>query len=181
MANTFQNKYRIPSTRASFHDYDGGVYFVTICTAEREHYFGEIKDGKMKYTEIGLCALENIENITVHYPYAEIPLYVVMPNHIHLIVFIDNTLSVQCRDVARNVSTMKKMSAISPKRGSLSVVIRGFKSAVTRYANQNHISFSWQSRFHDRIIRGQNEMNRIAEYIENNPYNWATDEYNELS
>lgn len=196
MPDKFQNKFRIPSARATFHNYDGGAYFVTICTAGMEHFFGKISDGEMKYSEIGLFAVEQIANITSHYPYAEIPLYVVMPNHVHLIVFIDDispgaSRDVACNvsvenvtprsDVARNVSTgkpMKQMSIISPKRGSLSVIIRGFKSAVTHFANQNGIPFSWQSRYHDRIIRDRHEMNRIAEYIENNPFNWVTDEYN---
>lgn len=148
----------------------------------------------MEYTEIGRYAVEQIQNITSRYPYAEIPLHVVMPNHIHLIVFIDDIPPVSRRDVARNVSikntsadvarnvskreTMKRMSIISPKQGTLSVIIRGFKSAVTRYANQNNIPFAWQTRYNDRIIRDHNELNRIAEYIENNAINWATDKYN---
>ncbi|MDO5523807.1 MAG: hypothetical protein Q4G48_07170 [Bacteroidia bacterium] len=182
MSDKFQNKYRIPSSRAVFHDYNGGAYFVTVCTAGMECFFGKIWDDKMKYTEIGKYAVEQIENIASHYPYAEIPLFAVMPNHIHLIVFIDDIVPHHRRkDVARNVSTLgEPMSAISPKAGTLSVVIRGFKSAVTRYANQNNISFAWQSRYHDRIIRDRHEMNRIAEYIENNVINWATDKYNTL-
>lgn len=131
----------------------------------------------MNYTEIGLCAVENIENITTHYPYAEIPLYVVMPNHIHLVVFIDDMTHGCSRDVACNVSTGGRMSIISPKHGTLPTVIRGLKSAITRYANKNNIPFSWQTRFHDRIIRDRHEMNRIAEYIENNVINWEMDKY----
>ena len=59
----------------------------------------------------------------------------------------------------------------------LSVVIRLFKQSVTRYANQNGMPFAWQTRFHDRIVRDQNEMNRIAEYIENNVAKWDLDRY----
>lgn len=234
MTDKFQQKYRIPSARYPHHNYDGGAYFVTICTAGMQHYFGEISDGNMHLSEIGLFASAQIENVSHHYPYAEIPVFVVMPNHVHLIVFIDgvgkprrdvacnvsnnnsntdgidknvvcnvsnNTSNtdgidkdVACnvsndtadnthnfiKDVACNVSTGKRneqMSAISPKPGSLSTVIRGIKSAVTRYANQNKITFSWQPRFHDRIIRDQNEMNNIADYIENNAINWNLDDY----
>lgn len=92
MSDKFQNKYRIPSARADWHEYDGGVYFVTICTTNKKHYFGEIVDkndeNKMMFSEIGKCASDNFENVSVHYPYAEIPLYTVMPNHIHAIVVI---------------------------------------------------------------------------------------------
>ena len=56
----FQNKYRIGSKRASWHDYNGGEYFVTICTNERQHYFGEINNGVMNLSEIGKCLHEQI-------------------------------------------------------------------------------------------------------------------------
>ena len=195
--NKFQNKYRIPSTRAEWHDYNGGTYFITICTAGREHYFGEIAhtDGKpqMILSEIGKCVSENLQNITAHYPYAEIPLFVVMPNHLHAIVIIDGnktpyervnncTNVAHCRDAARHVSTekSKKMRQIANLQGWLSVVIGGIKSAVTKFAHQNNIPFAWQTRFHDHIIRDQNEMNCSAEYIENNVAKWDLDELNTL-
>ena len=75
------------------------------------------------------------------------------------------------QDVARNVSTDNgKQKTISPQKGSLATVIRGFKSAITKYARARGITFAWQTRFHDRIVRNQNELNAIVEYIENNPY-----------
>ena len=89
----YQNKYRIPSARAQWHDYNGGVYFITFNTAHRKHYFGEIKDGVMHRNELGEFVHQNIENVSGHYPYAEIPVYQVMPNHVHVIVFIDNPVN----------------------------------------------------------------------------------------
>jgi len=100
----FQNKYRIKSARAAWHDYGGGAYFITICAKNHEHYFGEIENGVVKLSEIGTNVIGNLQNINYHYPYAEIPLFVVMPNHVHAIVLIDGSLT-HCRDVARNVST----------------------------------------------------------------------------
>ena len=108
-AEKFNNQYRIPSARASWHGYDGGLFFITVCTAGREHYLGEIvktpNDSKnheymvstptdspagsvptMKLSAIGQYSAKCIEEISLHFPNAEIPLYVVMPNHIHLIV-----------------------------------------------------------------------------------------------
>ena len=107
----FQNKYCIPSTRANWHNYNGGVYFVTICTKNREHYFGEICPGpQMQLSPIGQYAYNQFINVKTHYPYAKIPLFVIMPDHIHAIVTIDgeneiggNGVHTQCRDVARNV------------------------------------------------------------------------------
>jgi len=74
----------------------------------------------------------------------------------------------------------EKMQSISRQRGRLSVVIGGFKRAISRYANQHQLTFGWQERFHDRIIRDRDEMQRIATYIENNPLVWKEDTfYNE--
>ena len=188
----FQNKYRIPSTRANWHDYKGGVYFVTICTNNREHYFGEIThcsrdvaricrdvacnvstEPQMHLSPIGQYAYNQFINVKTHYPYAKIPLFVIMPDHIHAIVTIDG----DCRDVARNVSTgvNTQMANISPRKNSLAVVIRGVKSSITHYANENNIPFAWQTRFHDRIIRNQAELDRISDYIEKNVVNWHDD------
>ncbi|MCL2329054.1 MAG: hypothetical protein FWC39_11160 [Bacteroidetes bacterium] len=104
----FKNKYRIPSARAVWHDYNGGAYFITICTKNKEHYFGEIENAIMHLSEIGEFAQQNLQNIHTHNPYAEIPLFVIMPNHIHIIVFINPDFSNNPprprRDVARNVS-----------------------------------------------------------------------------
>ena len=94
----WQNKYRIESARANWHDYDGGSYFITICTKNREHFFGEIVDGEIVLSDIGKFADEQFKNVSSHYPYAEIPLWTIMPNHVHAIVVI-----YACRDVAGNV------------------------------------------------------------------------------
>lgn len=59
-------------------------------------------------------------------------------------------------------------------------MVGGFKSAVTRYANKQNIPFGWQTRFHEHIVRMQDELNRIADYIENNVYLWNTDCYNDI-
>lgn len=172
----FQNKFRIPSARLSWHDYSGGTYFVTICTREMTHYFGEITDGKMIFSEIGKYVDENLKSISKDYPYCEIPLYVVMPNHIHLLAFIDNNAP----SLRSGRIIDEKMQRISQRKGLLSVMVGGFKSAVTRYANKQNIPFGWQTRFHEHIVRMQDELNRIADYIENNVYLWNTDCYNDI-
>ena len=184
-SDLFRKKYRIPSARATWHDYNGGAYFVTICTRDMVHYFGEIVGGEMNMTEIGEYVQQCIKNIPQHNTYANVPAFVVMPNHVHLIVIIDdeNADSI-CRDVPWRVSTFGKnetMQTIANQQGRLSTMIGGFKQSVTRYANVNSISFAWQTRFHDRIIRDHDEMNRIAEYIENNVARWESDEFHNSS
>ena len=206
----FQNKYCIPSARANWHNYNGGVYFVTICTKNREHCFGEIThcctdvaricrdvarnvstEPQMQLSPIGQYAYNQFINVKTHYPYAKIPLFVIMPDHIHAIVTIDGENEIggngvhtqctdvarRCGDVARNVSTgvNTQMANISPRKNSLAVVIRGVKSSITHYANKNNIPFAWQTRFHNRIIRNQAELDRISDYIEKNVVNWHDD------
>ena len=171
------------------------VYHVTVCTKDRELYFGEIVDGTMSLSEIGKYAEEQFQNVTSYYPYAEIPVFIVMPNHIHAIVVIDNRTP--RRDAIYRVSDFHRvkedmmgdpsMDSESSKGGStgndnpmlhqrLGTVIRGLKARVTHYANEKGIEFAWQSRFHDRIIRNQKDLNETAKYVENNVVKWKEDE-----
>ena len=184
----FLNKYRIKSARATWHDYSAGTYFITICTNNREHFFGEIDNGIMQLSEIGKYMFDNLLNINSHYPYTEIPLFVVMPNHWHAIVYIDGDktpyirrdTSVETWHAASLRATSlqtknEQMRNIANMQGWLSVAIGGIKSAVSKFAHDNDMDFAWQTRFHDHIIRNQNEMNRIADYIDNNPTTWESD------
>ena len=161
------------TVRAKWHDYNGGEYFITICTKDREHFFGTITNGETHLSEIGSFVKTQIENVQSHYPYADIPLYVIMPNHLHLIIRIDNTKTNASRNA--NIGKDTNMQNVSNQQGWLSVCIGGIKSSVTKFSNEQKIHFGWQPRFHDHIIRNQDEMNRIAEYIENNPVIWETD------
>ena len=180
--NLFQIKYRIPSARADWHDYKNGMYFTTICTKDRECYFGNIANGEMRMTKIGIFAQEQLQNITNHYSYVEVPLWVVMPNHIHLVASMhsDNVLgSSVCRDAINRVSTVGGITGLNNPMltNSLGTVIRGFKARVTHFARANFIHFAWQPRFYDRIIRNTDELNHIAEYIVTNVAKWEFDKF----
>ena len=219
--------YNLPqwkSPRATWHDYNGANYFITVCTKNHDLYFGDVVDGRMELSEIGEWAMKQIEQTAIiRQNDVEIPLYVVMPNHIHLIVVYNNAhggrtrcvptdLPDPCRD-ASNASACRDTSNVSasnvsasnvsadntsnnvssdacgladargaslqfgPQSGNLPSVIRGIKSAVTKYAIEHDIPFAWQSRYHDHIIRNQLEMNRIADYIQNNPMKWELDRF----
>ena len=196
----FRNRYRIASPRALWHNYNGGIYFVTICTKGRRHYFGEISHGDSTVAEpivnltiIGQYTNIQFSNVTSHYPYAKIPLWVVMPNHIHAVVIIEGNKipyerrnieqagilkNVETGRVVNNVETGRapSLQKIDDMKGWLSVVVGGLKSSISKFAHENAIPFAWQPRFHDRIIRDTDEMNRIAEYIEQNVAKWAYDE-----
>ena len=167
----FQNKYRIKSARATWHDYGNGAYFITVCTKKHEHFFGEIIDDvvetrratSLRMTEIGQFLYDNLQNVTAHYPYAEIPLFVVMPNHWHAIVMIDGdktpydrgnftvvetrratSLQSHATSLQSQQAKNEQMQNIANKQSWLSVTIGGIKSAVTKFARKNNIDFAWQ-------------------------------------
>ena len=90
MSEKFKNKYRIASARLQNWDYRwSGAYFITICTAEREHYFGEIENGKMNLSNLGVIADIFWHEIPIRKPFVKLGEYVIMPNHIHGILIID--------------------------------------------------------------------------------------------
>lgn len=189
----FQNKYRIPSARAAWHDYNGGIYFITICTHKRENYFGEIivdKNGepKMNLSEIGKITDDCIAKMETIHNDITIPLWAVMPNHIHLIVIVESSsVETPYYDVSTDGDNPmettggrknEKMQEIANNCGRLSHVISRFKTVVTKMARENNIPFAWQTRFHDHIVRNMDELNGISAYIENNVAKWASDELN---
>ena len=95
MADKYQNKYRIPSARLSSWDYSSNAAcFITICTANREHYFGEIIDDKMQLSEIGKKANDNWLDISHHFSFVALDEFVIMPNHIHGIIVTDKQIDV---------------------------------------------------------------------------------------
>ena len=182
----YKGRYRIPSARAWWHQYNGGTYYVTICTKDRENYFGRIVDGVMEMSAMGECLNEQIlltmdmrADMNV-----EIPLFSIMPNHVHLIVVIgDNVYNTPveyddmscCRDAMPCVSEMG--NTFSPQSKNLASIIRGIKIGTKAYATSNNIEFDWQPRFHDHIVRNVKELNAIAKYIENNVANWKEDDF----
>ncbi|MGD9732324.1 MAG: transposase [Desulfamplus sp.] len=181
----FKNKYRIASARATWWNYGwAGAYFITICTQNREHFFGEIKNYRINLSRVGVIADILWHEIPYHAKNVELGSFVVMPNHIHgiLILTENNTNTVETLRVETLHATSlqqknqnKTMSAISPKPDTVSAIIRSYKSAVTKHANRLGFTNGWQSRFHDHIIRNDAEYQRINDYIETNPSNWEND------
>jgi REP element-mobilizing transposase RayT len=195
----FKNKYRIPSARLQTWDYgNNGSYFITICTKNREHFFGEISDDEMQLNEIGKLAEQYWVEIPTHFSFIELGNFVIMPNHVHGILIIDKNVNVlnvpPVETLHCNVSTTataatnatnanvntknETMAAISPKSGTISTIIRSFKSVVSKNGHLIHADFNWQPRFHDHIIRDAQSFERIQNYIANNPLNWKEDKFN---
>lgn len=95
----FQNKYRIPSARLQTWNYgNNGIYFITICTKNREYYFGEIENGQMQLSEMGMLAEKYWYEISEHFSHVQLDEFVVMPNHLHGIIIFDNPIPMDGMD-----------------------------------------------------------------------------------
>jgi REP element-mobilizing transposase RayT len=239
MSEKFQNKYIIKSARLENYDYaQNGLYFVTICTRDKEYFFGEIKNGEMVLNAIGKIANQFWQEIPKHFPFVNLDQFVIMPNHVHGILEINRNinesvetqhrcvLEAPCVSETNNVSEANSISQIADntqiidssaqinkleiggrtktqptdlktqrccvstvgdngktsntfyklKPGSLSVIVRSYKSIVTRIVNKQFpIGFHWQSKFYDHIIRNDESLNKIREYIIKNPEMWERD------
>lgn len=196
----FQNKYRISSIRAQWWDYGwNGAYFITICTQNREHYFGEIQNNKMILSHVGIIADLLWHQIPKHHKNVELGDFVVMPNHIHGILIIDKQLDNVNVDNMDNVETghalslpsiqmLQTSSPVEFQKPSLkrfqnigkniiSSIVGSYKSAVTKHANRLGYTHQWQKLFYDNIIRDNNQYQRISDYIVSNPENWAKDKF----
>ena len=173
MANNM-DQYR-KSPRAKWLEYNEGVYFLTICTLNHVHYFGTIVEGEMCLSAVGAFLQNELEHVEQHHPHVSVLQYVVMPNHVHAIVEIGEKIP---HDATRCVPTCeerveKKIQC--GKRPLLTSFVGSLKAAVTRYAHSIAMPFAWQTRYHDHAIRGVDDCNKIAAYIDNNVANWKTD------
>ena len=179
----YKNKYQIESTRLREWDYSAdGYYFVTICTENKECFFGDVKNEEMKLNEIGKVAHKYWSEIPNHFPFVALDEFVVMPNHVHGIIIINkaNVETLHATSLPRQRQQKyrgqnSKLSKISPQKYSLSSIMRSYKSAISRDAKNINPHFAWQPRYYDHIIRNENELNQIREYIINNPLKWELD------
>jgi REP element-mobilizing transposase RayT len=186
MSDKFKNKYRIPSARLQTWDYGNNCsYFITICTKNREYYFGEIvetptTEPTMQLNEIGKLTEQYWMEIPNHFPFIELGNFVVMPNHVHGILIIDKPdMAVQTRLIA---SLPTKTGGFAGDNNpmfheNISRICRWFKGRCSFEIRKLHADFEWQPRFHDHIIRNSQSFERIQDYIANNPRNWKDDKF----
>ncbi|MBQ3529175.1 MAG: transposase [Oscillospiraceae bacterium] len=148
---------RKPNRLPNF-DYSApGAYFITICTKDKRNLFWTnvgASIARPQLTRWGEIAANAICNISKHYPAISVDRYVVMPNHIHLLLQINTD---------ENGRPM-----VAP---TISVVIQQLKGIITKQVGQS----VWQKLFHDHIIRSEADYFKIWEYIENNPAKWEDD------
>jgi len=181
------------SIRLKGYDYSsGGAYFITVCTQGRECLFGQIADGEMRMNDEGRIVAEEWLNTGQIRDNVQLDEWVVMPNHFHGIVVIADdrrgTANIR-RGTARRAPTAMHHSTTveqfgKPVSGSIPTIIRSFKSAATKRINelrQMPGAKLWQRNYYEHIIRRDDEMNKIREYILNNPAQWAEDKENPLN
>ncbi len=196
----FKNKYRIESNRLQGWDYGSKAsYFITICCKDRYSYFGDVQDGAMILSDVGMIVCDEwIKTFDIR-PNMKLHMgeYVVMPNHFHAVVGIGDDVGgvdAGLRDALQCVSTTSTSASspnddnpttpyknkFGPQSNNMASIVRGFKGSVTRRARITIPEFGWQSNYHDHIIRNEIEYQRISKYIINNPKNWADDSLRKL-
>ncbi len=169
-------KHHRHSIRLKGHDYtSAGAYFITICTYQRDCLFGEIVAGAVRLNDFGSVVCECWEAIPRHFPNATVDAFVVMPNHVHGVLVINETAHVG----ATHASPLHAPPLPhGPKRQSIGAIIGSFKSAVTKRINVLRAMPGapvWQRNYYEHIVRNEREWHAIRRYIQNNPVQWALD------
>lgn len=148
----------------------GGLYFITLCTQNRAHLFGQIINSEMILNAAGKIAAKCWQDIPAHFPMATLHEYEVMPDHIHGIIEIVGV---------NDYSPLQFQTPFRSPSKTIGSIIRGFKIGVTkwfRYENQGDLNMRvWQRNYYEHIIRNDAEYIRIANYILNNPAKWSRD------
>lgn len=135
------------------------LYFVTCCVQEKQCVFGEIANHTMQLNSYGSMAQQQWEWLAHQYPYIVLHAFVVMPNHIHGILEIN-----------------QESIAAGVKIKSLSELMGAYKTTSSKFIRATGLTdFAWQRSFYDHIIRHEKSYLHIKAYIEDNPSKWSED------
>jgi REP element-mobilizing transposase RayT len=174
-------KHHRRSIRLKNHNYSQpGYYFLTICTYQRQSWFGEIKNDRMYLNQIGKIVAEewlNTPKIRSNFLLDE---WVIMPNHLHGIVIINEHI-LEIGKGNRDILGARD-APLRQEANSISSFVAGFKSAVTKRINllrDNRDIPIWQRNYYESIIRDEQSLIAIREYINNNPFQWKKDPDNQ--
>ena len=169
-----------------------GAYFITICTQGHALLFGDVVGDTVRLNECGDTVWACWNQIPNHFPQAEMDACVVMPNHVHGIIVMtartpDMAVGTQYvgaqhaapLHIAPGSAPLPRRPGVQP--GSLGAIVRSFKSATTQRINARRGvpgAPMWQRNYYEHIIRNDQSLQRIREYIKNNPARWAEDPEN---
>jgi REP element-mobilizing transposase RayT len=190
------DKHHRGSLRLRGYDYArDGAYFITVCAQERQCLFGEVVDGKIRLNASGRMVQAVWEELSIHYPGAKGDRFVVMPNHFHGIIVLVGAGPSACPVAGLPpVNTEPHRPDDGQPRGvaptmSLPDVVHRFKTLTTkRYADGvkqlGWIPFPsrlWQRNYYEHIVRDEESLNRIRQYILDNPARWPFDQENPMA
>lgn len=199
--NAIVDKHNRRSIRLKEYDYkQAGYYFVTVCVNDRKLLLGEIKndcrgtaccalDKYCAHNKYGQIVYNEWINTGKFRKNVELDEFIVMPNHFHGIVIINEqgtTSGVTCQQLGtarQQLGTARRAPTEGfgkPVAGSLSTIMRSFKSAVTKRINETRNmpgAQFWQRNYYEHVIRDDNDLIRIREYIVNNFAQWENDDY----
>jgi len=169
------------SLRLKGFDYaQAGAYFVTMSARNRQCLFGNILDGQVALTRFGEVVREEWVRTATLRSSVTLDTFVVMPNHFHgIIVVTTDDEAIRGRGTARRAPTTERYG--QPISGSIPTIIRSFKSAVTKRINgmrKTPGSRVWQRNYYEHVLRNERELDRVREYIANNPLRWELDREN---
>ena len=178
--------------RTDWHHYNSGVFFVTICANHMEHIFGNIINNQMHFSAAGKIVKECVRDIPNHHKNVTVGNYVVMPNHVHIVLSVGAQYFAPATTMPKS---NKMMGCIKPPRhgeprsenhfhSRLSVVVRSFKAACSIEINKNRRAQNispiqvWQRNYHEHIIHHHEEFDKIMNYVSLNVVNWNRDCFN---
>lgn len=179
-------KHHRRSIRLKGYDYSqAGAYYVTIVVWHRECLFGEVINKEMKLNKYGLVAKQQLEKLSKRFPNVELGAFVVMPNHVHVIIIITNdrgtagNLKGLDGEPSRRAPTHERFQR--PVKGSVPTIVRSYKSAVAYRINLMRGTKGvpvWQRNYYEHVIRNEKDLQNKTDYIEANPWLWDEDNEN---
>jgi len=181
MARRARPQHHRRSIRLQEWDYSqAGAYFITICTQNRECVFGNVVDGEMVLNDAGRVVESVWNDLPNHYPNVELDEFVIMPNHFHgIVMIIDNVHDVRAihelplHELPLRMTQKQRRNMLLPK------IIGRFKMLSSKRINQLRNTSGtklWQRNYYEHIVRNQNDLNRIQQYIVYNAAGWKEDE-----
>lgn len=177
----FLDCYKVESNRRTNWNYSSpGIYFITVCTTHRDKMLGKIVNNEIVLSSRGLIAHQCLVDIPKHFPDVNLLEFVVMPNHVHILLETTKPLPVVV-ETHHDASLTKKYQSYFHHRIAkkstqiIPLVIKQYKSAVTKLINPKTCFFGWQSRYYDEIIEDEKRLKIIKYYIRNNAKYWIKD------
>ena len=187
MKNNSQKRQR-KSIRLNEYDYSfPNWYYITICTYEKRNLFGKINNGKMILNKFGNVVKEEWMRTKEIRKYVDLDYYVIMPNHLHGIIIIEQSIGNGRGELNSPVKNESGRIRYAPTNNkfkspshSLGAIVRGFKSSVTKrlreFSGNSNLKI-WQRNYYEHIIRNELDLQNIRKYISLNPIKWEIDEY----